>query len=165
MPGKPKDKRKKHYSVVNESNSKKVSIFRRTMTCSNYYRKGHNKTGCTSEKVDPPPNEVRSNGNKGGQSGFKSAVSALKRMRMDVNGSGQNKEAHEEHANAHMEEPIQEEEPDNDGPANVDKHAYVEPILRRGTIIEDYFKPTKKPFQFDVEGTGSTAENAFDIKK
>ncbi|GJR39744.1 hypothetical protein Tco_1215428 [Tanacetum coccineum] len=57
-------------------------------------KKGHNKTGCTSKKVDPPPNEVRSKGKKGGQSGFESAVSALKRMRMDVNGSVQNEEAH-----------------------------------------------------------------------
>nr|GEW21632.1 putative ribonuclease H-like domain-containing protein [Tanacetum cinerariifolium] len=57
-------------------------------------RKGHNKTGCTSKKVNPPQNKVISNGNKGGQSGFESAVSALTRMRMDVNGSGQNEEAH-----------------------------------------------------------------------
>ncbi|GJQ98448.1 hypothetical protein Tco_0009587 [Tanacetum coccineum] len=94
MSGRPKGKKKKHPSEVNESNSKKVSRFGRTMTCSNCYRKGHNKTGCTSKKVDPLPNEVRSKGKKGGQSGFESAVSALKRMRMDVNGSGQNEEAH-----------------------------------------------------------------------
>ncbi|GJY58865.1 hypothetical protein Tco_0458757 [Tanacetum coccineum] len=129
MSGKPKGKKKKHPSEANESNSKKVSRFGRTITCSNCYKKGHNKTGCTSKKVDPPPNEVRSKGKKGSQSGFESAVSALKRMRMDVNGSGQNEE---EHTNAHMEEPVQEEQPANDGPANIDEPANVEPILRRG---------------------------------
>ncbi|GJS67467.1 hypothetical protein Tco_0682031 [Tanacetum coccineum] len=59
------------------------------MTCSNCYQRGHNKKRCKNETVDPPPKEVRPKGKrKGGQNGFESASSALKRMRMDATASG-----------------------------------------------------------------------------
>lgn len=64
MPCRPKLKRIRHPSEVNESNTQRVSRTGRTMTCSNCYRKGHNKKGCTSEKVDPPPKEIRRKGKK-----------------------------------------------------------------------------------------------------
>ncbi|GJS16985.1 hypothetical protein Tco_0411457 [Tanacetum coccineum] len=64
MPGRPKRKRQKHPSEVNDSSSQR-------MNC------------------DPPPKEVRPKGKrKGGQNGFESASSALKRMRMDATASG-----------------------------------------------------------------------------
>ncbi|PWA51488.1 hypothetical protein CTI12_AA462920 [Artemisia annua] len=89
MLGRPKGKRVKHPSEVNDSNSQRVSRLGRTMTCSNCYQKGHNKTRCTNERVDPPTKEVRKAGKKkGGQCGFQNAASALKRMRMDPGASG-----------------------------------------------------------------------------
>ncbi|PWA87023.1 hypothetical protein CTI12_AA120390 [Artemisia annua] len=89
MPGRPKGKRVKHPSEVNDSNSQRVSRLGRTMTCNNCYQKGHNKTRCTNERVDPPTKEVRKAGKKkGGQCGFQNAASALKRMRMDPGASG-----------------------------------------------------------------------------
>ncbi|GKD46444.1 zinc finger, PMZ-type containing protein, partial [Tanacetum coccineum] len=114
MPGRPKGKGQLHPSEVNDSNSQRVSRFGRTMTCSNCYKKGHNEKGCKNEIVDPPPKEVRSKWKKGGQSGFESATSALKRVRMDAtaSGSGQNEEANADprqmEQSVHMEEPVQE---------------------------------------------------------
>ncbi|GJY87329.1 hypothetical protein Tco_0501957 [Tanacetum coccineum] len=194
MPGQG---RQKHPSEVNDSSSQRVSRFGRTMTCSNCYQRGHNKKGCKNETVDPPPKEVRPKGKrKGGQNGFESAASALKRMRMDAtaSGSGLSEEedadpANADHANAdpanadhanvqeadvqqpgemeqpvHMEEPVQEvdvQEP-------VQEADVQEPVLRRGLRLRRpsqriLLNKWKKPFQFDEHGTGSTAENAFDI--
>ncbi|GKB28657.1 hypothetical protein Tco_0868058 [Tanacetum coccineum] len=53
MPGRPKRKRQKHPSEVNDSSSQRVSRFGRTMTCSNCYQRGHNKKRCKNETVDP----------------------------------------------------------------------------------------------------------------
>ncbi|GJZ64576.1 zinc finger, PMZ-type containing protein [Tanacetum coccineum] len=187
MPGRPKGKRQKHPSEVNDSSSQRVSRFGRTMTCSNCYQRGHNKKRCKNETVDPPPKEVRPKGKrKGGQNGFESAASALKRMRMDAtaSGSGLSEEedadpANADHANVqeadvqqpgemeqpvHMEEPVQEvdvQEP-------VQEADVQEPVLRRGLRLRRpsqriLLNKWKKPFQFDEHGTGSTAENAFDI--
>ncbi|GJR07382.1 hypothetical protein Tco_0530366 [Tanacetum coccineum] len=187
MPGRPKRKRQKHPSEVNDSSSQRVSRFGRTMTCSNCYQRGHNKKRCKNETVDPPPKEVRPKGKrKGGQNGFESAASALKRMRMDAtaSGSGLSEEedadpANADHANVqeadvqqpgemeqpvHMEEPVQEvdvQEP-------VQEADVQEPVLRRGLRLRRpsqriLLNKWKKPFQFDEHGTGSTAENAFDI--
>ena len=64
MPGRPKGKRVKHPSEVDDSNSQRVSRLGRTMTCSNCYQKGHNKTKCTNERVDPPPKELRNKGKR-----------------------------------------------------------------------------------------------------
>ncbi|GKC96567.1 calcium/proton exchanger [Tanacetum coccineum] len=90
------------------------------------------------------------------ESGFESAASALKRMRMDAtaSGSGLSKEENMEEP-VHMEEPVQE--------ADVQ-----EPILRRGLRLRRpshriLLNKWKKPFQFDEHGTGSTTEKAFDI--
>ncbi|GJW33449.1 hypothetical protein Tco_0053481 [Tanacetum coccineum] len=64
----------------------------------------------------------------------------------------------------HMEEPVQEvdvQEP-------VQEADVQEPVLRRGLRLRRpsqriLLNKWKKPFQFDEHGTGSTAENAFDI--
>nr|GEV48524.1 hypothetical protein [Tanacetum cinerariifolium] len=138
-----------------------------------------------NETVDPLPKEVRPKGKrKGGQSGFESAASALKRMRMDATASGSGLRrrcrsckcrstnadpTNADHANTdpkemehvemeqpvHMEEPVQEED-------------VQEPVLRRGLRLRRpsqriLLNKWKKPFQFDEHGIGSTAENAFDI--
>ncbi|GJV86890.1 hypothetical protein Tco_1530828 [Tanacetum coccineum] len=119
MPGRPKRKRQKHPSEVNDSSSQRVSRFGRTMTCSNCYQRGHNKKRCKNETVDPPPKEVRPKGKrKGGQNGFESAASALKRMRMDAtaSGSGLSEEEDADPANADHA---------NADPANAD-HANVQ---------------------------------------
>ncbi|PWA41822.1 hypothetical protein CTI12_AA426570 [Artemisia annua] len=158
----PKLKRTRHPSEVNESNTQRVSRTRRTMTCSNCYRKGHNKKGCTSEKVDPPPKEVRRKGKKkGGNSGFQSAASALKRMRMDASGSG---EAVNEELAANVDEPVAnvdepaanvdepaanvdqdetahveaanvDESGIGDEPAHVEPANVAQPVLRRGVRV------------------------------
>ncbi|GJR97064.1 zinc finger, PMZ-type containing protein [Tanacetum coccineum] len=176
MPGRPKRKRQKHPSEVNDSSSQRVSRFGRTMTCSNCYQRGHNKKRCKNETVDPPPKEVRPKGKrKGGQNGFESAASALKRMRMDAtaSGSGLSEEedadpANADHANVqeadvqqpgemeqpvHMEEPVQEvdvQEP-------VQEADVQEPVLRRGLRLRRpsqriLLNKWKKPFQFDEQG-------------
>ncbi|PWA50853.1 hypothetical protein CTI12_AA468300 [Artemisia annua] len=53
MPGRPKLKRTRHPSEVNEANTQRVSRTGRTMTCSNCYRKGHNKKGYETAHVEP----------------------------------------------------------------------------------------------------------------
>ncbi|GJS67764.1 uncharacterized mitochondrial protein-like protein, partial [Tanacetum coccineum] len=130
---------------------------------------------------------------KDGQNGFESAASALKRMRMDAtaSGSGLSKEedadpANADHANVqepgemeqpvHMEEPVQEADVQQPGEMEQPVHMeepvqeadVQEPVLRRGLRLRRpsqriLLNKWKKPFQFDEHGTGSTAENAFDI--
>ncbi|GJY97576.1 hypothetical protein Tco_0514486 [Tanacetum coccineum] len=122
------------------------------------------------------------------ESGFESAASALKRMRMDAtaSGSGLSKEedadpANVDHANAdpgemehkEMEQPVHMEKPVNmEEPVHMEEPVQEadvqEPILRRGLRLRRpshriLLNKWKKPFQFDEHGTGSTTEKAFDI--
>ncbi|GJV77428.1 hypothetical protein Tco_1509012 [Tanacetum coccineum] len=136
MPGRPKGKRQKH-------------------------------PRCKNEIVDLPPKEVRPKGKrKGGQNGFESAASALKRMRMDAtaSGSGLSEEedadpanadhanadhANADHANAdhanvqepgEMEQPVHMEEPvqeaDVQQPGEMEQLVHMEEPVQEADVQE-----------------------------
>ncbi|GJT58812.1 hypothetical protein Tco_1002345, partial [Tanacetum coccineum] len=151
-----------------------------------------------------PKGKRQKHPSEGGQSGFESAASALKRMRMDAtasgSGSGLSEEedadpANADHANAdpanadhasaypanvdhenanpaNVQEADVQQPGEMEEPMHIEEHvqepAVQEPVLRRGLRLRRpsqriLLNKWKKPFQFDEQGIGSTAENAFDI--
>nr|GEY49412.1 hypothetical protein [Tanacetum cinerariifolium] len=84
-----------------------------------------------NETVNPPPNEVKSKGEKYGHSGFESASSALKRMRINATASGDGLKdadpANAYHANADpANADLANADPANADPANA-YHANADP--------------------------------------
>ncbi|GKB45964.1 zinc finger, PMZ-type containing protein, partial [Tanacetum coccineum] len=143
MPRRPKNKRKKH-PTEDQGSSQRVSRVGRSMTCSNCWIKGHNKSGFTNESKDKPTKEVRKAGiNKAGASGFVSAASALRMMEMgdsEVTSEGQTEV---EHAN---EESMYVGEPTNVELANVDD--YVARPLEPANV-DDYVTQSLEPTNVD----------------
>ncbi|GJV05270.1 multidrug resistance-associated protein 5 [Tanacetum coccineum] len=76
---------------ASESNgsSNRVGRHGRMMTCKNCYETGHNKRGCTNERRDPPPKEVRPKGKqKPWQDGMTNASRSVQRGGISTNRGG-----------------------------------------------------------------------------